>query len=60
MVTLLTERLRLREFIMDDLNEVHKYACDPEVSKYMDWGPNTLNETAVFIKGAVDSKRKNP
>jgi len=60
MVTLLTERLRLREFMMDDLDEVHKYASDPEVSHYMDWGPNTLNETAVFVKGAVDSQRENP
>lgn len=60
MVTLLTERLRLREFMMDDLDEVHKYASDPEVSQYMEWGPNTLDETFAFVEGAVDSQSENP
>ncbi len=40
-VRLETPRLVLREFAGDDWRAVHEYASDPEVVKYMEWGPNT-------------------
>ncbi len=36
-----TERLLLREFAQADFDDVHAYAIDPLVVRYMDWGPNT-------------------
>lgn len=36
-----TERLLLREFGPDDYEDIHAYASDPEVVRFMDWGPNT-------------------
>ena len=35
-----TPRLLLREFREADATDVHAYASDPEVARYMDWGPN--------------------
>jgi ribosomal-protein-alanine N-acetyltransferase len=38
---LVTERLILREYRAEDLCAVHAYAVDPEVTRFMTWGPNT-------------------
>lgn len=45
-----TERLILRDITPDDLDAVHAYASDPEVVRFMVWGPNTLAETDEFLK----------
>ena len=57
---LLTERLRLREFVLDDCEAVHRYASDPEVTQYMDWGPNDLKATEVFLTEARRSASRDP
>jgi ribosomal-protein-alanine N-acetyltransferase len=44
-----TERLLLREFREDDFGDVHAYAADPLVARFMDWGPNTHDETVFFM-----------
>ena len=44
-----TERLLLRPFVQDDFDDVHAYATDDEVVRYMDWGPNTLEETQAAL-----------
>jgi RimJ/RimL family protein N-acetyltransferase len=44
-----TERLLLREFTQEDFDDVHAYAIDPDVVRYMDWGPNTLEETQAAL-----------
>ena len=44
-----TNRLILREFTPDDLEEVHAYASDPLVAQYMIWGPNTEVETRDYL-----------
>jgi ribosomal-protein-alanine N-acetyltransferase len=46
---LTTERLLLREFREDDFEDVHAYARRPEVCRYMDWGPNTREDTQAFM-----------
>jgi len=46
---LFTPRLILREFRDDDLDDVQAYAQDPEVARYMDWGPNTPAQTRQFL-----------
>jgi len=59
-LTLTTERLALREFTEGDWQAVHEYASDPEVVRYMDWGPNTEKETRDFIRRAMTSRREKP
>ena len=44
-----TARLRLRDFRAEDLDAIHVYATDPEVVRYMTWGPNTLEVTREVL-----------
>jgi RimJ/RimL family protein N-acetyltransferase len=48
-----TERLVLREFVADDVAAVHEYASDPEVSRFMTWGPNTFEATREFVATVI-------
>jgi len=54
-----TDRLILREFKYDDLSAVHKYASNPEVVKYFEWGPNSEKETKEFINKASEAQYKD-
>lgn len=49
---LVTERLTLRPFDANDLPSVHRYAADPVVTRYMDWGPNDEDATRTFLNMA--------
>jgi ribosomal-protein-alanine N-acetyltransferase len=44
-----TERLLLREFRTTDFDDVHAYAQQPEVARFMEWGPNTPDQTRDFM-----------
>jgi [ribosomal protein S5]-alanine N-acetyltransferase len=44
-----TERLLLREFRQDDFDDIHAYATDDAVVRFMDWGPNTLADTQAAL-----------
>jgi RimJ/RimL family protein N-acetyltransferase len=44
-----TERLLLRDFRHEDFDDVHAYAIDPEVVRYMEWGPNTPEITREVL-----------
>lgn len=55
-----TERLILRDFNKTDWRAVHVYASDPEVVRYMDWGPNTETETKDFIRRSIASQKEKP
>ena len=59
-LTLITGPLVLREFTKGDWQAVHEYASDPEVVRYMDWGPNAEKETRDFIRRAMASYEKDP
>ena len=39
---------------------MHAYASDPEVVKYMDWGPNKESDTRAFVKRAVSYRSSRP
>ena len=54
-----TERLILREFDKGDFSSIHSYASDPEVSKYLPWGPNSEADTQVFLDGIIKYKLDN-
>ena len=60
MRTVLTTRLKLREFRQSDWKAVQGYASDPEVVRYMDWGPNTEKDSQDFIKKSIVCKRERP
>jgi len=51
-----TERLLLRDFRPDDFDAVHAYGSDPEVARYMEWGPNTPDDTRGFLDRAMTSQ----
>lgn len=59
-VIIRSERLVLREFSPDDVDAVHEYATDPEVVRFMPWGPNTEDETRAFIARSVESQGQDP
>ncbi len=55
-----TERLVLREFRAEDFGAVHAYGSDPEVVRFMPWGPNTAEETREFIQRKLDEQAADP
>ena len=55
-----TKRLLLREFEDADRESVHVYASDPEVVKYLPWGPNTEADTKGFVRHAISYQEKMP
>ncbi len=60
MVVIRSERLFLREFKEADWQAVHSYASDPEVVRFMDWGPNDEDETKAFISRSIASQKETP
>ena len=59
-VELQTERLVLREYREDDLDAVQSYASDPEVCRYVEWGPNTPDDTRSFLEAMIGTAREVP
>lgn len=60
MLRLETDRLLLREFLFNDWQDVHEYACDPEVVRHLEWGPNSKEETIKFVEGTLACQREYP
>ena len=60
MKEIITKRLTLRSFIMNDLDDTHVYASDPEVTKYTLFGPNTIDETKTFIEDVMLYEKEVP
>jgi ribosomal-protein-alanine N-acetyltransferase len=48
-MTLTAKNLVLREFVLTDLTSVHRYASDKEMTEFMDWGPDSEEDTKVFL-----------
>jgi [ribosomal protein S5]-alanine N-acetyltransferase len=59
-VQLETERLLIRELTVDDTDAVHVYASDPNVVRYMIWGPNTEQDTQDHIQRCLNMQKQNP
>ena len=57
---LLSERLEYRELGDDDFAAVHAYASDPEVVRFMPWGPNTEPDTRDFLERAQRAALTEP
>jgi RimJ/RimL family protein N-acetyltransferase len=46
-------RLVLREFERRDWEAVQAYASDPDVVRYLPWGPNTERDSRTFVQRAI-------
>jgi len=55
-----TERLTLREFQESDFEAIHLYASDPEVVRYLEWGPNTEEHTRSFLETQLSQQNSQP
>jgi [ribosomal protein S5]-alanine N-acetyltransferase len=55
-----TPRLTLRELAADDFAAVHSYACDPLVTQWMIWGPNSPEQTRSFLDLAIAQQKETP
>jgi ribosomal-protein-alanine N-acetyltransferase len=53
-------RLYLRELKESDLRDVHEYASQEIVSQYQQWGPNSLEESQVFVTEVMADAKKEP
>lgn len=54
-----TERLILRPHLESDLAGIHEYASDNDVVKFMQWGPNTIDETRFFLDSCIANQNEN-
>jgi RimJ/RimL family protein N-acetyltransferase len=55
-----TNRLIIRDFIPEDLEDVHIYASDPLVVEHMIWGPNSKEDTQSFIDRVIEMQKQVP
>lgn len=56
-----TPRLLIREFTVNDIDAYHGIFSDPEVTKYISWGPYTsIDQTKQFIIRVVEDQKKIP
>ncbi|WP_421378506.1 GNAT family N-acetyltransferase [Bacillus salacetis] len=53
-------RIILRELQEDDWLGIHDYASQEQASRFQPWGPNTEEETKIFVQEALDEAKKNP
>lgn len=51
---ILTKRLLLREYRLDDWEAVHLYNSDADALKYEAWGPNSVIQTKAFVQACLD------
>jgi [ribosomal protein S5]-alanine N-acetyltransferase len=55
-----TERLIIRDFREEDWHDVHQYVSDPEVVKYMPFGPNTEEDTKTNMQRTFANRKELP
>src|SRR3989338_5377573 len=56
---IITDRLIIREFELADFEAIHFYASDPEVVEFMDWGPNSEEDTRKFLDKELAHQTKS-
>jgi ribosomal-protein-alanine N-acetyltransferase len=52
-IWLVSDRLVLREFVVTDEEAVHSFAGDQLVTRFTDWGPNSIEDTRAFLAEAT-------
>ncbi len=59
-LTLQTKRLLLRDIENTDWQQISEYSGDPDVYRYMLFGPHTIEETKHFVKRAIIHQSDEP
>ena len=54
-----TQRLILREFIEEDFAAIREYAGDPEVTRYVRFGPTTEDDTKAFLQKTIAEQKSD-
>lgn len=57
---LTTERLLLRDFVLDDWPAVHAYASQPEVYRFQPWEPSTPEAAFKYVATTIAQARIQP
>lgn len=57
---IITKRLILRDYVETDLDDIHEYGIDPEVVKYMPFGPNTIEDSRNFLDRRMKKQKEEP
>lgn len=52
--------IKIRHFTQHDIQDIHIYASNPETTKYMLWGPNTIEDTQGFLNYVLNHYQKKP
>lgn len=55
-----TERLRLREFAMDDVDVLHALESIPEVVRYQSYDPKSRAQAEDYVRKTVESQKETP
>ncbi|WP_054027731.1 GNAT family N-acetyltransferase [Bacillus sp. FJAT-28004] len=55
-----TDRLMIRDFVTKDFDDIHVYASDPFVVKYMLWGPNSKDDTQNYLSMVTEMQKQEP
>jgi RimJ/RimL family protein N-acetyltransferase len=55
-----SKRLVLRPYQDSDLNSIHAYSCDTETTQFMQWGPNSLEQTKDFFTRCIANQTVKP
>jgi RimJ/RimL family protein N-acetyltransferase len=57
---LVTERLIIREYTLDDVENEYEYNTDIELFKYMPFAPGTLEDTRKRLERTIEKQRETP
>lgn len=55
-----TARLTLRDFVPNDFDAIYAYASNPDVTRYMFYGPHTVADTHAYLERMIASQREEP
>lgn len=55
-----TQRLYIREFNIDDTMHVFEYAGDAQNTRFMEWGPESFDETVNYIGSRLAHQIESP
>ncbi len=55
-----TERLRLREFVLEDCVALHEFECDPRVVRYMTFDARTPEASKAYVEDRLRDADENP
>ena len=60
LLPLVTERLTLRDYRLDDAPAVHRYMSDPEVTRYVSWHSHSLDQARENVAKKLEEAAREP